>query len=248
MYFCYFDESGDPGRRNSPTSVFVLSAVVVHNKDWLETFNRVIRFRRYLREQFGIFPEMELKASWLIHGARHFEKSKFPFLARLSVYEAAMRFQRKCGTFRTFAVAVPKNEISENLDIRDTAWQLAMEIVNSFGKRQKENMYMLPDEGNRDFLIKKLRTMRRADYKAASADMLSEGKIENIVEDPSDRKSHESFFIQLADLNAYAAAQKIRPGKNVDGRFWDALGDSRIKEVNSTADEPVGIKIWSPET
>ena len=89
---------------------------------------------------------------------------------------------------------------------------------------------------------------RRAHYPwAVPADPPSAKNLENIVEDPSDRESHESFFIQLADLNAYAAAQTIRPGANIGGELWDGLGDSRILEVNVLRKGPPGIKVWPPK-
>jgi hypothetical protein len=69
---------------------------------------------------------------------------------------------------------------------------------------------------------------------------------ENVVEDPSDRRSSESYFVQLADLNAYAAFRKIFPGVNVGDELWDELGDARIAEVNALRGGPTGIVVWPP--
>ena len=69
-----------------------------------------------------------------------------------------------------------------------------------------------------------------------------------IVEDPSDRLSHASYFIQAADLCAYAAVRKARPTKKLGGEMWDLLGDAkedcRIGEVNKLSGGPRGIKVW----
>ena len=67
---------------------------------------------------------------------------------------------------------------------------------------------------------------------------------ENIVEDSSDRRSQESFFIQLADLNAYAAYRKVFPGATFGEEIWDELGSSRVLEVNSLRGGPPGIVVW----
>jgi len=39
MYLAYLDESGDTGLVNSPTAYFVLSCVLVHESNWLESLN-----------------------------------------------------------------------------------------------------------------------------------------------------------------------------------------------------------------
>ena len=50
MYFAYADESGDSGYENSPSSAFVLSIVLVHERDWLRLLDRMVIMRRYINE------------------------------------------------------------------------------------------------------------------------------------------------------------------------------------------------------
>ena len=69
-------------------------------------------------------------------------------------------------------------------------------------------------------------------------------KATNIIEDISERKSGESYFIQLADLNAYAAFRKIYPATHFNGKFWNELGNMRIKEVNYLSGGEIGIVDW----
>jgi hypothetical protein len=66
----------------------------------------------------------------------------------------------------------------------------------------------------------------------------------NIVEDASERNSRESYFVQLADLNAYAAFRKVFPGPNFGAEIWDELGESRVMEVNKISGGPPGIVLW----
>ncbi len=232
---------------NAPTSFFALAAVIVHDKNWLKTFNATVQFRRHLRNNFGILAKTELKAFWLVHGKSHFRRDDLPFNKRMAAYKEAMRFQKKCGLFRTFAVVVKKSR--ELKDPRDIAWKLAIERINRFGEVNNETMHVLPDDGHNDLIKRKIRKMRRFHYvPSAYAAAPREQKMENIVEDPSDRKSHESYFVQFADINAYAAVRKIYPGTNIGGELWDGLDDSRILEVNAKTDKgPPGIKVWPPE-
>lgn len=247
MYFAYFDESGDTGMTAlSPTTTFVLSGILMHDRHWLSALDQTVAFRRYLRDQFRISPRAELKASWLIHNRGEIRDSGLSYEARMRAYLAAMRFQRKAGVFRTFAVLIKKQAITRlPTDIRDTAWHYAIQRLERFGTANRDNVHVLPDEGHGEFIIKKIRAMRRFHYApSAFGPEGLERKAENIVEDPSDRKSRESFFIQLADLNAYAAFRKVFPSPNFGEHLWDELGDSRITEVNRLRGGPPGIVVW----
>jgi hypothetical protein len=86
------------------------------------------------------------------------------------------------------------------------AWMDAIQRLERFGTSEEENMHVLPDEGHGYFIRNKLREMRRfSKVRKAYGSGVFDRKTRNIIEDSSDRRSHESYFIQLADLNAYAA-------------------------------------------
>jgi hypothetical protein len=67
-----------------------------------------------------------------------------------------------------------------------------------------------------------------------------------IIEDPNDRQSHDSYFIQLADWNAYAAHRSVyvqqKPG--TDPTAWGALAGARLLDVNAVRGGPPGIVLW----
>lgn len=246
MFFAYFDESGDTGFTNSPTDTFSLSALLVNDKDWLSALDQTISFRRYLRDQFHISPRAELKASWLVHNKGDINPAGLTYPARMAAYRAAMRFQRKAKVFRAFTIVIVKSRIAKKpTDVRDTAWHYAIQRLERFGTAAKDNIHVIPDEGHGDFIKKKIRVMRRFHYApSAFGEGSLERKAENIVEDSSDRRSSESFFIQLADLNAYAAFRKVFPGKSFGEDIWDELGDARVAEVNYLRGGPPGIVVW----
>ena len=105
---------------------------------------------------------------------------------------------------------------------------------------------MFPDEGHGYFIRAKLRKMRRSHLvKSAfnSASTLTR-TADNIIEDPSDRKSSESYFIQFADLNAYAAHCAVYPSSNMNESVWELLGKARLKDVNKLSGGPTGIVVW----
>ena len=246
MYFAYFDESGDTGRVASPTTSFSLCALLVHDRDWLAALDQTIAFRRYLRQQFRLSTRAELKAAWLVHNKGAIREAKLGFAARLSAYRAAMRFQRKAGVFHTFSVVVVKNRLDrQDADVREIAWRYAIQRLERTGTAARETIHVLPDEGHGDFIRKKIRLMRRySAVPSAFGSQRLERKAENLVEDSSERRSSDSYFIQLADLNAYAAFRKVFPGTTFDGSVWDELGEARMARVNYLAGGHPGIVEW----
>lgn len=157
-----------------------------------------------------------------------------------------MRFQRVEGVFRTFAVYIDKTKVQKrDRDPRDFAWSFAIERIDNFCTRKGEFVHLLPDAGHGYFIRRMVRRMRRFHrVPSAFGPERLDAKALRVVEDPSDRHSEESFFIQLADLNAYAALRKCNPTARLDGKMWDELGDARLEEVNRLAGGPTGIKVF----
>ncbi|MDS1142417.1 DUF3800 domain-containing protein [Pusillimonas sp. SM2304] len=246
MYFAYFDESGDSGFEGSPTNTFTLAAVLIHDSNWLSALDQSIAFRRYLKERFHFAPRDEIKASWLIHNKGPFRKTGLSYPARMQAYKAAMRFQRKAGVFETFAVIIVKDRIKKrDRDVREIAWQYAIQRLERFGTAKKDNIMICPDEGHGDLIKKQLRAMRRFHHVASAfgGGTLNRAA-QNIVEDPFEKRSTESYFVQWADLNAYAAFRRAFPGNNFGVDIWDELGTAVLTDVNRLSGGPPGIVIW----
>lgn len=246
MYFAYFDESGDSGMgTKSPTSAFALACVLIHDNDWLNALDQAVAFRRYLRDQFRIPMRAELKATSLIHNSGDIKAAELTFDARMAAYRAVMRFQRKTGLVKVFAIVLAKDRIQKrDTDVRDRAWEFAIQRLERFGSANKDNILVIPDEGHGDFLRRKIRAMRRFSYVQS---MYGTGSLDrravNILEDPVERKSSDSYFIQFADLDAYAAVKRVLPGPHIDGSLWDEMDTARLREVTASRTAP-GIVVW----
>jgi Protein of unknown function (DUF3800) len=246
MYFAYFDESGDDGMENSPTPAFVLSCVLVHERQWIEALDQLVAFRTYLKDQFGITRKTELKANWLLQRKGAFKDSPLSPAARIRVMESVMRFQRKSELFRVFAVVINKEKVQKRpADPRDLAWTRAMERLQTFASKLDERVHILPDEGHGYFIRRRLRQMRRHHFVgSAYGSGTLPAAATRILEDSSDRRSDESYFIQLADLNAYAAFKYEYPDERIGKRLWSLLGDARISDVNRLTGGSPGIVSW----
>ena len=247
MYLTYFDESGDTGILKSPTAWFVLNALLVHDSHWMTAQDGLTLFRNHLRTEYGIAASRELKAV-------HFRKGEgalagIPRATRFHIYREMLRLEAKFQ-LRTFSVAIHKKGADQRgYDARELAWQFAIERLQLFCQRRNDYTVLFPDEGHGYFIRRLVRQMRRRHMVPGRfRGSTSEFAVDRILEDPNDRQSHDSHFIQLADLNAYAAHRHpaIDPNSRVPSDLWDQLataeGDARVHEVTRGSLGLIGIK------
>jgi hypothetical protein len=249
MYLAYFDESGDPGVVNSPTRFFVLSCVLVHESSWMTTLDGLVDLRSRLRRTYQIRTRPEIKSNDIRRGRGPLLHLRWSLEQRLRLFRALMIYQqRNLPAITVFAVAINKGRAMTNgWEPRTTAWDFTLQRVDRFCKPSGERAMLFPDEGNADFLRRLVRKKRRY---GSVPKRWGGGSFmiptERIVEDPNERRSHDSYFVQLADWNAYAAHRSsyVDPQPNVDPTLWDQLADRRLLAVNRLSGGPPGIKIY----
>jgi hypothetical protein len=69
MHFIYLDESGDPGLTNSPTKHYILAGFGVHHTDWHEIDRKLLDFRSWAQETYGLAPTHEIHAAEFLGAA-----------------------------------------------------------------------------------------------------------------------------------------------------------------------------------
>lgn len=250
MYLTYFDESGDTGVVNSPTTWFVLNAVLVHETAWLETNEALVRLRRHLRDKYRISFRDELKAVHFKNGRGAFHSLGLSSHQRIRVYREVLTFAAQLN-IRTFSIAIDKGRASkESWDPKYAAWAFALDTLNRLCEDKDERAVLFPDEGHGPFIRGCLRGLRLTGQTSAQLGPRPQPMgVDRVLEDPSDRPSHESLFVQIADLNAYAAhrAPGIDPRGGATDGLWECLkgpgSDIRIKEVNTDQTMPAGILV-----
>jgi hypothetical protein len=229
------DESGDPGTHpGSPTPTYTVSCVFIHDAHWVALFEDMIRFRRYLRTNFGLRMRQEVKANELVKGSGPWAQLPYGDLVRKRVYRSFMRLQGAVGTVKTFAVVIDKSRCANAEEVRIAAWRHALERVERYATYNSETVMLFPDSGNYDRFRKLAREMRRFSQVGAmvGGGTLSRPLERVLIDDPVERDSRQSYFVQLADLNAYAAYRKERPDPRFPAGMWDELGSAILVEAN----------------
>jgi hypothetical protein len=245
VYLAYVDDSGDPGQHGSQT--YVLGCVLVESSHCASTFDQVIAFRRFVRARFGIPVRAEIKANYLLRNGGIFRQHPLSERARFHLYRGFMRLQPKLG-MDAFAVVIDKaTAFAGARSPDDVAWEyLLQRLERSF---QGTEVLIIHDEGDALAVRARARKARRAGTagSAFGTGVLSV-PFRNLLDDPVPRKSTESYFLQMADLAAYAAFRQlypppVRPVQIVPQTMWDELGAARLARVRNVVrfPGPLGI-------
>jgi len=250
VYFAYVDESGDTGMAGSRT--YSLACMLVRATTWPNRFDRIIEYRRELRDQFGLPVRAELKANYLIRNGGPLRPLRLSENARYGIYRQTMRLHAKLG-FRTFAVLVNKQN-HPNRTADDVAWEYALQRLERFSTQDQQGVthliLIVHDEGN----APAVRTLARKSRRAGGAgSRFGTGYMRlpfnGLLDDPVPRDSRQSYFLQMADLAAYAAYRRYYPPPVLPVRsvvpqdMWDELGAARHYQANmySSPHGPPGI-------
>lgn len=109
---------------------------------------------------------------------------------------------------------------------------------------------LVHDEGEGPIVRKLARKARRA---GTAGSAFGTGVLQRparlLLDDPVARDSRQSYFLQLADLTAYAAYRRIRPPparptQIVPQLLWDQLGAAIYRPANMLAGGVPGIVSW----
>lgn len=246
VYIAYVDESGDDGANGSRT--YSLGCVMVDTEFWTTTFDQLISFRRHVRDVYGIPIRTELKANYLLDNRGPLRERPLPPRARFRLYRTHMRLQGKLG-LTTFAVVIDKAKAAQKFGSArassDIAWEYLLQRLERRATTEQTQMLVMHDDGDATTIRKRVRKARRA---GTAGSAFGTGRISvpftRVLDDPIARDSRQSYFVQLADLNAYAAFRRLYPPparhrvQIVPQLMWDELGDALFTKVRRAAGAP----------
>lgn len=240
----FVDESGNVGEVASGGNLtFTLACILMPAAEWLPTFDQVIAFRRWVRARFGVPVRVELKASYLIgNRGPYFSKNPLPEDMRRTIYRQAMRLHPKIG-LQTFGVVIDKTKLEvqkPGVSPRDVAWEYLLQRLERISNNPPlgpTDVLLVHDAGEAAVARRLARKARRH---GTAGSRFGTGALDvpfqRLIDDPVPRDSRQSYFVQLADLAAYAAFRRFFPPPTatasiVPQTMWDELGDARYLPV-----------------
>jgi len=233
MLLAYVDESGNTGNPNGGGSLtYALGCVLIDADLWPTAFDELLDFRRRLRDTFKLRMRDEVKANYLLRNSGDLRYLNLGPGARFVIYRAHMRILKQLPA-RAFGVVVDKRKVirSPN-DYFDLAWEGLLQRLERTSTKECATFAVVHDEGEDEAIRKWVRKSRRH-LTAGSA--FAVGGLRNaaalLVDDPVPRRSQHSFFVQLADLVAYAAFRGVvPPGPAIERTcpqcMWDEIGSA----------------------
>ncbi len=229
MYLMYVDDSGDCGMPadGSPSNLFCLSGVVVHELRWRDTLAELAHFRRWLQTRYNVNIEDEIHSAEMISKPSRLAKSlqKLTKHERLAIIRNFAVYIATLADISIINVVVDKRSgrVPNKDEVFRWAWyslfqrfENTIRYQNFPGPRNADDRgIVFPDNTDGKKLKKFLEAMRlRNQMKVRQSSGVFSYKdepIRVIIEDPVLRDSRESYFIQAADCAAFLLKQHIEP-------------------------------------
>lgn len=233
--FAYIDESGDTGPAGTRT--FTLSCVLVPVDDWFARFDQLVEMRRELRATYRLPMRQEVKANHLVGVRRIYRDLGLGDGQVRDIYQQHLQVAARIAS-GVCTIVVRKDLVKKSdLDIFDMAWRYLLERLRKRSEESGTPIMVIHDIGQDDEIRKLLGRFRRVTWSAAGKQVAAH----LIVEDPVPRNSQHSYFIQLADLAAYAASARALPrsGRSVsicNEQMWQLLEPVQATKVSQRGD------------
>jgi len=249
MYLAYVDDAGDPGLHRSPSRHFVLAAVVVHEKAWNLALDGLIELRVRLRARYRVSSRLRIKTHDFIRGTGPFRGLGLSERRRKRMLQGVFHYQARTLPLRVFAVAINKERARARgwEDPAQAAWTFLFQRLHRFAE-QKDERTLLITEAELALRTRRLVRQLRRHHRIPNFRGHGDRRIDlrRLVEDPLAASADESYWLQLADWNAYAAlrSQHVEPRKEWVGQLWDSLGVQRLEEVSRLRGGPSGIVLY----
>lgn len=250
MYLMYVDESGDPGLVNSPSRYFVLTGVVMHELRWNDCLNQITEFRKRMRDAFGLLLREEIHAGHMISNPGDIARIKRN--DRLSIIRFYLNEISSLPDISIINVVVDKQGKPADYDVMEKAWTaLIQRFSNTISGRNfpgpanpDERGILIPDQSHAKFITGLLRKMRVYNpvpnrYGFGYRNI----QVSNLIEDPFFKDSRDSYFIQAADVAAFALYQHLCPSAYIRRKsaqnYFQRLSNTLCKSASPR--DPDGI-------
>jgi hypothetical protein len=153
-----------------------------------------------------------------------------------------------------FAVVIQKTQLRVKYPARsprDVCWEFLIQRLDRHSTKSGTPVMIVHDEGNLLAIRKLARKARRAGTAGSAFGMgYLNVPARLLVDDPIPRQSHQSYFLQLADLVACAAFRKLYPPPVlavptvVPQGMWDELRAAKLTAATSLKGAEPGLVSW----
>ena len=238
MYIMYVDESGDTGLRNSPSTHFALSGIVVHESRWRDFLNILIAFRKTLRTVYGLPVRTEIHASEYIN-QRPINLDKH---LRMAILRNCLTELAKIDFISITNVVINKQGKPAGYDVFSSGWgTLFQRFENTMlhgnlpgGHRNDYGIVITDATAGRNLLrqVRKMAVFNPIPNDPRYGIGYRNIPIQRIIEDPHGKDSRETYPIQMADVVAYFLYQRYAPNSYIRRKRVQRTFDRLLPVLN----------------
>lgn len=206
MYLAYYDESGDDGYPKFSSKLFVLSCVYLSHGMWKDVYAKIQEIRKRLQRSYSLPVKLEMHTKGFILNKNPYKKYNFSDNTRIQIIDSFCRFVSDLD-LKIINVVINKEAVnSPKYNVLETALTYSVQrLENDLNKNKESKRFMiLTDEGRIGKMRKTTRKIQRINIIPSQFTAQSYRKeIELLIEDPLEKKSSESYLIQISDMVAY---------------------------------------------
>ena len=201
------DESGDDGFPVYSSPAFVLTALYIDTADWQTTHSAVQMFRRSLKITHGLPARVEMHTKPFLCDKNPYREFGLSESTRLQIIEDYCRFIGSLP-LKIINVGIIKPRVkTESYQVLDNALTyLVQRIENDLRKTGPvgDKFLIITDPGRVGAMRYTTRKLQRYNpIPSKIHDGTYREEIKTLIEDPIQKESDQSYFIQMADLVSY---------------------------------------------
>jgi len=216
MLFCYVDESGDCGpfypnqpEKNSGSPYFIFSGLIVPSDKWKVSLDLLKSFRRKIAREAFLPYDIEFHCAEMIdpHKIKEFRTISVP-----DRWKLIEEYAETIGNFKSFSIiSVVIDKAKSPLNETEYLTTCVTKLYQAFDellRARNDNGLVFFDRANEKHVNTHVRKLLGT---GASGESIPGVRIGWVIEDPIFRVSHDSIFIQSADVIAYTLKEKEFP-------------------------------------
>lgn len=240
--FAYIDESGNTGSiASGGTRSYTLGCVMVPMDNWTDRLDVLVETRRDIKRTYNVRMRDELKANYPTRGRGPLKELRLGDGQLRDIYRRLL-VATNIAASGVFAVIIDKEHPRGVQDPAERAWEYLFQRLRIRSQRRGHPIIVVHDDGDADRVRRLLRRFRRFSFAPGGRPVTAP----LLVEDPVARDSAMSYFVQSADLVAYAAFRHFQPpgrrsGSVCNERMWGVMHARWMTEVNSQSSDGVVV-------
>jgi hypothetical protein len=208
VYIVYYDESGDDGYPNYSSPLFALSCIYVSHLDYQDTYDSIYQFRLSLKNQFNLPTRLEFHTKYFLLNKNPYKNLNLSDKDRILILDQFCNFIGQCK-IQSINVVINKPIIREKYNVLDKALTFSIQRIENTLRRIAENekYLIISDAGRIGKMCYTSRKIQKINYIRSTPNIIFpkvyNSVIKNLIEDPLQKESKESYFIQITDLISF---------------------------------------------